>query len=292
MEILGIVPGICDDTNQPHTRQSGCSVFEGIPDGLYFTDPGGLFDPDIDLFNTELKDAVYASGVGRIIPVFGLTAVTQNGGDIATNKEGWGPEMPLRMNAYREDYIIPTGGECLYKQLSKLNKRSVRVFRLDQKLNLFGTAVKKDGDLKWRGFLLNSVYVTPRKETEGQVAATVLSLFYSVNYENELINKHSVQLSEKTEGLSGIYLEKGSGAGKAKVRITCSGEDVTSVYGSKLAVASLYLNDSGTHPTSVSYANGELTVSPSGKYKISDAETLKNAGIEGYEGENTYTNLA
>jgi len=137
------------------------------------------------------------------------------------------------------------------------------------------------------------VYVTQRKETEGQVGAIILSLFYSVNYEQELINKHSVQLSEKVEGLSGIYLEKGSASGKAKVRITCSGDDVTSVYGADLAVQNLYLNESGINPTTVTYdSSGELTITPAGKYRIADAMTLKNAGIEGYEGENIFGDIA
>jgi hypothetical protein len=168
----------------------------------------------------------------------------------------------------------------------------MRVFRIDQQQNNFGTVVKKDGDLKYRGFLLNSVYVTQRKETEGQSGAVILSLFYSVNYEKELINKHSVSLDEKIEGLSGIYLEKGSASGKAKVKITCSGDDVTSIYGAELASIGLYQNESGTNPSSVNYSNGELTISPAGKYKIADAMTLKEAGIEGYEGENIFGDIS
>ncbi|MCL1933054.1 MAG: hypothetical protein FWF53_04475 [Candidatus Azobacteroides sp.] len=294
MEILGTIGGICDDTDQPHTKQSGCSSFEGITDGFYFTNPGALFDTDEEAFNEEIKNAVYESGIKRVIPVFGLTAVTVNGGDIRTNQEGWGPEMPTGTNAVREDYIIPLGGECLYKQVAKMNKRSMRVFRVDQAMKSFGTAIRQSDEIKQRGFLLNSVYVTLRKETEGQIGAIILSLFYSVNYENELINKHSVQLGEKAEGLSGIYLEKGSASGKAKVRITCSGDDVTSVYGSDLADRTLYLSESGTNPSSVEYnSSGELTITPAGKYRIADAATLKNAGIEGgYEGENIFGDIA
>ena len=292
MEILGTINGVCNENDQPHTRQSGCSTFEGITDGFYFTNQDGLFDPETEAFNQALKDAVYESGIKRVIPVLGPVAVTVNGGDIKTNQEGWGPQMPVNVNAVREDYIVDTGGDCLYKQLSKMNKRSMRIFRLDQQMNLFGTAVKKDGELKFRGFLLSSVYVTLRKETDGQTGAVILSLFYSVNYENELINKHAVQLSEKIEGLSGIYLEKGSATGKAKVRISCSGDDITSVYGENLAVATLYQDESGGNPTTASYANGELTISPAGKYKIADALTLKDAEIEGYEGENVYSDIS
>jgi hypothetical protein len=287
----GNVAGNCNTNDNAHTRVGNCAIFEGTPSGLIFTGKDASFSIDQATFNTEIKAAVYAAGAQRVIPIMnGIVSASPNGGDLRTSQEGFGPEIPNGLNALRVDYIINEGGECLYKQLAKLNKRRLNVFRVDNSLKVFGTIETKESVDKFRGYSV-TVGVAPRISTGDQTGAIILSLFYSAKYEAEAINSNAIDLNETIEGLSGLVLKK-TAAGKAKVVTACDGTDITAEYGSDLAEASLYKNKSGGSPTSVAYANGELTFTPAGAYKIVDALTLKEAGIEGYEGEEEYTDLA
>ena len=292
MDILGTIQGRCDDMSQPHTKIGGCADSEGTARTLFFTNNDTLFDADGELFEKELSEGVYKSGAGRVIPVNNLIDVANDGGDLNVSQKGWGPPMPIGLNSFRQNYVIRVGVDCLFKQLSKMNKRSLRVIRLDEKSIAYRTAITSSGKLKTRGFALDSVYVELIEATASDPAEIHLSLFYSANYEKEKINKHSTFVNDEIEGLTGVFLEMGSAAGKAKVRVVCSGDDITSIHGSKFATATLYQNPTGGNPTTVAYANGELTFTPVGKYRILDAAKLKTALIEGLEGENMYTDLA
>jgi hypothetical protein len=257
---------------------------------LIFTGKDALFSIDPETFNTEIQNAVYASDKQRITPVSGIVAASVSGGDLRTSQEGFGPETPNGLNALRIDYTINEGGYCLYKQLSKLNGRQLRVLLVDTALRLFGTVFTKDGVDNMRGYSV-SVGVSRRINTGEQTGAIILSLLFGTNFQAEDFNANAVDLTETIEGLSGIVLKK-TGAGKAKVITACDAEDITAVYGADLADATLYKNRAGTNPTAVAYANGELTFTPAAAYRIADAATLKDAQIEGYEGENEYIDLA
>jgi hypothetical protein len=292
----GIVAGAnCNTNSNAHTKTGLCAIFEGTPLGLIFTDRDAAYSVTPETFNTEIKAAVYASGADikkRITPLINvIVAMSVSGGDLRTSQEGFGPEKPNGLNALREDYTITEGGYCLYKQLSKLNGRTMRVFKIDQSLNAFGTATTVEGADKMRGYLV-TIGVSRRLNTGEQAGAIILSLLYSANFQNEDVNANAIVLSETVEGLSGISLQKGSAAGKARVITACSGEDLTAVYGEDLETASLYEDKTGANPTSVVYSAGVLTFTPAGAYRIADAATLKAAGIEGYEGEEEYIDIA
>jgi len=288
----GIIASNCNPNNNPHTKVGACAMFEGTPSGLIFTHKDGLFSTEKEAFNLELADGVYAPGINRVIPVSsGIVALGLNGGDLKTSQEGFGPESPVGLNALREDYTITAGGICLYKQLTKLDKRQVRLFKVDQTQIAYGTVATIGGEDKMRGYLV-TVGVSRRINTGEASGAIILSLFYDANFQNEDINGNSIPLTETIEGLTGIILRKGSAAGKASVIVACSGDDLTATYGTEFAEATLYEQEDGTNPTTVTYLSGELTIAPAGKYKIVDALTLKGVGIEGYEGEEEYVNIA
>jgi hypothetical protein len=287
----GFVAGNCNNNDAAHTKVGECAMFEGSPQGILIADKNASFPVEQEAFNTAIQAAIYAAPPGRITPIMsGIYVLAVSGGDLRTAQEGFGPEMPNGINSLREDYTIAEGGYCLYKQLSKLNKKQVRIFKIDQANIAYGTITEIGGVDKMRGYLA-TIGVSRRLNTGEQTGAIILSILYSTNFQNEDFNAQSISLTGTIEGLSGIVLKKTT-AGKAKVVLACSGEDLTEEYGSDLAVATLYKNPTGGNPTSVAYAAGELTFTPAAKYRIVDAAALKVAGIEGYEGENDYTDLA
>jgi hypothetical protein len=291
----GFVVKNCNMGNA-HTRTGSCVMFEGKPAGLIFTREDASFSLDKDAFETEMKAAVYNptdamhGAPSRIVPLmYGIANMASSGGDLATAQEGWGGTQFTGLNELREDYTITGGGYCLYKQLYKLNGLSMRVFKVDNSLMAFGTVKSMDGVDKFLGYKV-TIGVS-RRITGDTPGAILLSLVYSANFQKEDVNVHASQLSEIIEGLSGIQLQK-TAAGKAKVVTACSGIDLTDVYKEILEEADFYKDKSGASPTTVAYANGELTLTPAGSYRIVDAFALKYVGIEGYEGEEDYIDIA
>jgi len=288
----GFIKGVCKTDDKVHSKVGECSMFEGTPYGFIFHDKNKTFSTDETAFNTEIKAAIIALGINRVTPLMGvLTDYQLTGGDVKTSQEGFGPEVPIGINAKRVDYIINVGGLCLLKQLKKLNGREVRVFLVDNNKVAYGTEINQDGP-KFRGFLA-SVYVTKRDNTGTQNPAIILSIFFSADYENEETNMAAITLSEAYEGLTGVTLRK-TATGRAKFVIACSGDDLTQTYGATLAVATLYKDPTGTNPTAVTYSTTteDLQFTPVGSYAIADAVVLDAANIEGYEGENEYVDLA
>ena len=290
--IKGIIASNCNLKGNAHTKVGECAMFEGTPLGLIFTGLNSLFSTGTDEFNQELLDGVYAPGINRVTPVSSEIAVLGiTGGDLLTSQEGFGTASVVGLNPLQEDYTIIDGGFCLYRQLFKLNNRRVRVFKVDKSRFAYGTIVTVGGEDKMRGYLAK-IGVSRRINNGETGGAIILSLFYGADFQNEDTNSSSIPLPEMIEGLTGIFLQKGSASGKAKVIVSCSGDDLTSTYGSALEAVELYRKKDGTNPATVTFSGGELTIAPVGEYRIADALTLKTAGIEGYEGEENYVNIA
>ena len=287
------ISGICKADQAVHTRVGECSMFEDTPLGLILHNKNVPFTLDETTFNTELKSGIKAAGINRVTPLIGgVTDYQPTGGDVRTSQEGFGPETPIGINAKRVDYVLTEGGLCLYKQLKRFNGKQMRIILVDMQNVAYGTAAIIDGSLKFRGFLAK-IWVTKRDNTGSQGAAIIFSVFYDASYENEESHLVSLALAERYEGLTGVVLKR-TGAGEAKFVIACSGDDLTSTFGTLLGTATLYKDKAGLSPTAIAYnATTEvLTFTPAtGSYKVLDAATLNAAGIEGYEGEDEYTNL-
>jgi hypothetical protein len=267
-------------------------MFEDAPAGFIIHDKNTSFSIDDATFNTEVKAGVIAAGINRVTPLMGgITDYQINGGDVKTSQEGFGPETPIGTNAKRVDYIIDKGGLCLLRQLKKLNGRQVRILPVDKKRVAYGTVATIGGDEKFRGFLA-TIWAARRDNNGSQSGAIIFSVFYDANYDEEENNLAAIALDEVLEGITGVMLKK-TASGKAKFVIACSGDDLTSTFGATLGTASLYKDATGEEPTSVTYATAteDLTFAPVGAYTIADAATLDAAGIEGYEGEEEYTDL-
>ena len=289
----GFIAGVCKAGQRVHTRMGECAMFEGTPLGFIIHNRNTSFSLDEATFNTEIKAGIVAIGIDRVTPLLnGLTDFQVSGGDVQTSQEGFGKELPVKNNTKRVDYIINEGGICLFRQLIKFNGRSVRIIPVDKNRVAYGTVANLGGTDKFRGFAA-TLWSTRRDNTGTQAGAIIFSVFYDAEYENEEADMAAIALTETYEGLTGVILKR-TGTGTAKFVIACSGDDLTSTYGTTLEDPTIYRNPAGGNPTTVvlNPTSDFLTFTPAAaSYTILDAVTLKTAGIEGYEGEEEYVDL-
>lgn len=289
----GFIAGNCKPNQKVHTRVGECAMFEGTPKGWIIHDKNESFSLDELPFNTEIKEGIIARGRKRLTPLLeGVTDYQPSGGDVKTSEEGFGAPTPIGINSKSVIYVINEGGLCLFKQLKKLDEKQVRILLVDKNNVVYGTVATIDGKDVFRGFLA-TLYSTRRDNTGSQTGAILFSVYYDANYENEERNMAAMSLTENIEGLTGVVLKR-IAPGKAKLVIACSGDDLTDTYGADIAVPTLYVDEAGENPTSVTYssATSDLTFIPAeAKYKLVDAKALSEASIEGIEGEDGYTDL-
>lgn len=288
MAYLGKINGGCAEETSL-TGKSNCSRNEGKTVGLIITSLNAKYPIDADVFRQNLEGYVADTTVLRMLPIKDIVENTIAGGDIATSTIGFGPTMPTGLNAADEIYRIDAG-ICLYKELSKLNRRNVRVFRVDDQGYIYGTVIEQGGTEYFAGFEA-SVYSYSEKSTGNDAPAGIyLRVFYSVNYESEYINANAFEI-KMPDGLVGVTLKKGSATDTAKVIEDCSGEDLTSAYSWNV---SMFIDSDGNAPTSVTYDpfKEELTFVPSGSYQVQKAAALQLEDIFGMEGVNCFVDLA
>lgn len=260
---------------------------------LILTALNAVYPTDPAEFIAGLSGWISASDSSRMFPIKGVVAGALNGGDIATAELGtYGGSAPIGINQLNIAYQFDAG-DCFYKELFKVRKRKMRMFRVDDEGYVYGTIVTR-GDKEYvAGFevTLMPLYT----QSDGSTETTIgLTAYYSVNYEFELAAKNGVNvgLNSIPDGLIGLVLKAGETAGTAYVITSCSGEDVTAEYGDDWSTE-MFLNNSGGNPTTVTFKkeSGELTIAPAGSYKVASASVLAAGNIIGYEGVDTYTSV-
>ena len=250
----GFIKSACNAGQKVHTRVGECSMFEGTPSGFILHHKDEKFPIDETAYNAAISAGIIAAGINRVTPLIGgITDYQITGGDVKTSQEGFGPEDPIDINAKRIDYIINKGGLCLLRQLKKLNGRQIRVFQIDKNRVAYGTVATIGGEEVFRGFLVK-VWAAKRDNNGSQTGAIIFSVFFDAEYGNEENNIASSALTEEYEGLTGVILKR-TATGKAKFVVACSGDDLTSTYGTKLADATLYKDTAGANPTTVTYSS-------------------------------------
>lgn len=293
--MLGQVKGNCA-SEVAYTGSGICAIQEQKISILLLTGLNTMFPmEDIeDNFIQLIQQGVTAEGTGRIYPVKDIVGMTINGGDINAPDLGtYGGPMPTNLNAKNIAYQI-NSGDCAYKEYAKLNKRKMRIFRIDEDGVVRGTVVERNGKQYFAGF--EATLYTVRIPTDGSTAYNLsLYAYYTPNNEYEEKNMHGfvVGLAAIPDGLLGVVLKKGAATGKASVVTTCGGEDITAEFGDKWTTA-MFLNESGAAPTTVTYDNatGLLTFEPAAKYRVAGAAVLAAADITGVDGINQLTDLS
>lgn len=288
MAYLGRMRGSCEN-QRAHTGIGICPTKEGVTEALILTAYGAMYPIDPEEFKDGFPGYISAEDITRMFPIHKIVDVTNSGGDIATQDLGTlGGPRPTGFNALNSGYRIDAG-DCLYKELSQFDQQTMRVFRYDGK-NLYGTIVQRGDQYYFAGFSVT--VMTQRTPADGSNLYNLsLFLYYSNDRKKEEQNMNSVPIEQIPEGLVGITLEA-AGTLQARVVETCSGDDVTSIYGSQWD-ADMFETAAGVNPTTVTYSEETklLTFAPTGAYRIVGAAALEAAGISGLEGDDQYVQI-
>jgi hypothetical protein len=247
-----------------------------------------LYPADDTAFVAGLPGYVVNPGTNRIYPVTGVAENTISGGDVATAEVGFSGARPTGENATSEVYRL-LGNDCLAKELKKLNKRQVRVFRVDDENYVYGTIVKQGSTEQFAGFNA-TVFTYDLKQTGSDPGGIYIAVYYSSDYENEKKALNAVHVDEIPDGLVGVELQ--SKTTGYKVVSTCSGEDYTELYGNDWNTT-MFATSTGTAPTTVTFAaaTGLLSLAPAGAYRVKDAAALSAGDVHGLEGIEKYVTL-
>lgn len=286
-EFKGRIASNCSDSSV-RTGLTNCDRQPGRITALGLTLISALFPTDEQEFNDALEGYVSDTAL-RLMPVKGVAGATRNGGDINAPELGtYGGARPIGQNAVNIAYTID-GGMCLYKELSKLNGRTVRVFELDADNYLFGTVVTKANTDYFAGYE-GQVYVTFTPTDGSALGYITLTVYYHISHEKELQNTMSLQLPNGLpDGLVGVELEK-VGTDRVKVFTVCDHTDVTDIYKDEWA-ASMFVTKDGTDATTATYSDGVIKLAPTGEYRVADASVLAAGDITGLDGAETYVSI-
>lgn len=280
--MIGTIESNCK-TATPLTGAESCSKQEGKVSAIIATGLNAFFPLGKEEFISELSANVYAVGVNRIYPIKNIVGMTINGGDINAPDLGtYGGPMPTGLNAKNVAYQI-NAGDCMYKELAKMNRRKCRIFRVDDEGYVYGTVVKRGEEYFFAGF--EATLYALRVPTDGSTAYNLsLYAYYTPNNEDEEKNMTALNIGlvNVPDGLIGVVLKPVGDS--ASVITQCGAEDITTEYGNKWDVK-MFINKEGSSPTTVTYneSTGLLTISPAGEYRIASASVMKNdiPGIEG-----------
>lgn len=217
-----------------------CATFKGLPKGFLFSEAdfqlpiestffdeyGVLLGAVLDVFN----DLVPFTPDGRRPQVMAyypnVTNMEANGGDVRTSQEGFGGTIPNGRNAYSETYTIIDGGECLYKQLIKLQGREMRMFKIDDQDVLYGT-LDKSGNIK--GYKVH-IAVIDRPNNGANVGAILLNIYYTADYQKERESEIAIALGDEIKTLRVLTIKSGVNEESTSFQIVyaCSGRSITS----------------------------------------------------------------
>lgn len=276
-----------------HSGRENCGVIPGPTKHLLFHPANATYAMDKDALIAALGDLATADpNVDRITPVSPVSGNTPSGGDLATSPPGnYGGTGVTGINPTTVAYQINNGTPCMFKELSKWNRRTLRVFHVDDRAMIFGTVRSVGGTEKFAGHLVTA-YAYEVQATGTDQYQLWINLDYSANYENEKMNRHGFELGAENipSGLLGLRLVA-SGSG-VKVVTECGGEDVTATYADEWDV-STFVSSTGTTPTAATYSAGAgtLAITPAGSYRVADAAALEAAGISGYEGSTQFATV-
>lgn len=286
-EFKGRIANNCSDSSV-RTGLTNCDRQPGTITALGLTSINALFPTDEQEFNDALEGYVSDTAL-RLMPVKGVAGATRNGGDINAPELGtYGGARPVGQNAVNIAYTID-GGMCLYKELSKLNSRTVRVFEMDNSGYLFGTVVTKAKTDYFAGYE-GQVYVTFTPTDGSALGYITLTVYYPISHEKEVQNAMSLQLPNGLpDGLVGVELEA-VGTDSVKVFTVCDHTDVTDIYKDEWDT-SMFITKDGTDATTATYADGVIRLAPKGEYRVADASVLAAGNITGLDGAETYVSI-
>ena len=230
--------GTCNSVLAAFGKET-CASFKGLPKGFLFSEAdfklpmeGTFYDQYGVSLGTALEvfdNLVPFTPNGRRPQVMAyypnVTNMETSGGDVRTSQEGFGGTMPNGRNAFSETYTIVDGGECLYKQLIKLQGRELRMFKIDDQDVLFGVLDKADN---LKGYAVH-IAVTERPNNGSNVGAIILNVYYTADYQKEREREVAISLGDEIKTLRVLTIKNGVANETYYFQIVyaCSGRSIT-----------------------------------------------------------------
>ena len=136
----------------PYTGIGSCPKKEGKVSALLITGKNALYPMESEDFVSGLSGYVTTADALKMYPIKGVVGMTINGGEVNAPDLGtYGGPVPTNLTAKNIAYQVDAG-DCLYKEISKFNKRKMRVLRVDDEGFVYGTVVVRDGKNYFAGF--------------------------------------------------------------------------------------------------------------------------------------------
>ncbi|WP_278672076.1 hypothetical protein [Alistipes indistinctus] len=202
--MLGSIKSNCGAMGTPYTGIGSCPKKEGKVSALLITGKNALYPMESEDFVSGLSGYVTTADALKMYPIKGVVGMTINGGEINAPDLGtYGGPVPTNLTAKNIAYQVDAG-DCLYKEISKFNKRKMRVLRVDDEGFVYGTVVVRDGKNYFAGF--EATLYAVRTPTDGSTAYNLsLYAYYTPSNESEEKNMHAfeVGLPNVPDGLIG-----------------------------------------------------------------------------------------
>ena len=259
--MLGSIKSNCGAMGTPYTGLGSCPKKEGKVSALLITGKNALYPMESEDFVSGLSGYVTTADALKMYPIKGVVGMTINGGEVNAPDLGtYGGPVPTNLTAKNIAYQVDAG-DCLYKEISKFNKRKMRVLRVDDEGFVYGTVVVRDGKNYFAGF--EATLYAVRTPTDGSTAYNLsLYAYYTPSNESEEKNMHAfeVGLPNVPDGLIGVALKAGA-----------TGAATTATFDS---------------------ATGLLSIAPAGKYRVASASVLEAGDILGLDGVGEYADVS
>ena len=150
--MLGSIKSNCGAMGTPYTGIGSCPKKEGKVSALLITGKNALYPMESEDFVSGLSGYVTTADALKMYPIKGVVGMTINGGEVNAPDLGtYGGPVPTNLTAKNIAYQVDAG-DCLYKEISKFNKRKMRVLRVDDEGFVYGTVVVRDGKNYFAGF--------------------------------------------------------------------------------------------------------------------------------------------
>ena len=248
---------------------------------------------ELSTFLTTMKADVYASGVERIYPIHNISNLEASGGDIVTNKGGYGGVAVIKHDTYSEKYRVDKTGLWFFREVSKFTGGNYRVILLDKEGNAILTKVGDD----YAGIALSDIAPDHTAANGTDPAINSINLYWTDKesaYKNiEAVKVGDAQeVADELQGLIGVSLVASAGK-KVNVVDSDSAADYGLVFGSALAVVGAWVGDATI--TSVTYSSVDNSYTFVGtsltKVRLASASALQALNVTSIEGVETMTTL-
>ena len=242
-----------------------CNTFDKQPLGIVLTHKDYSTDfISADITRQALTQA--AKDVSKVLPFLeGLINVEPSGGNTRVSQEGFGNPSVNGYEPFQEVYTFIKGGLCLYKSIAHLHGADMRVFFVDEALNLYGTVVKGN-TIKYMGFDVN-VGIEYRKNVGTQVGAVKITLLYTYAYPQQLKAIQSLSLNTPLRGLRSVAVKAtlmSASTFRFKLMLACSGSNISRLLNGHLSPYDISVryngaNDPTVNPTDLTFVTGNDT---------------------------------